>query len=73
MKNYMQKLLLKVAGNLSRVIAKIHAPWTRKLITEEDYEEMKKILKTGDAIITRTNGELSNPLVPWLLGSCWCL
>jgi uncharacterized protein YycO len=68
MKEYTQKLLLKIAGKLSQVVAKIHAPWTRKKITQIDYEEMMKILKVGDIITTKTNGELSNPLVPGFWG-----
>ncbi len=68
MKECMQKLLLNIAGSLSQIVAKIHAPWTRKKITEADYEEMQKVLKVGDIISALTNGEFSNPFVPGFWG-----
>jgi uncharacterized protein YycO len=68
MKDLLQKFLLQNAGKLSRAISKVHAPWTRKLVTEEDFLAMDKLLKIGDVISTKTNGELSNPFVPGFWG-----
>lgn len=75
MKDNIQKFLLNFTADTSKVIAKIHAPWTRKLLEEEDFDAMIKIikvgdqlLKIGDVITTKTNGELSNPFVPGFWG-----
>lgn len=60
--------MLNIASKLSRQVAKVHAPWTRKLIKESDEIEMDGILMLGDILLTKTNGELSNPFVPRFWG-----
>jgi len=48
---------------LSR-IGKVHMPFSRKKITSSHYREMTKLLRPGMGILTTTNGELANLLIP---------
>jgi len=68
MKSFIQRNLLKIASFFSRRVAKIYMPFSRKRIRPEDYIEMKKLLKAGDVISTKTRGEFSNIFVPGFFG-----
>lgn len=43
-------------------------PFSRKKIVQEDYVEMKKFIKVGDVISSKTRGEFSNMFVPGFFG-----
>lgn len=60
----LHRLLLKVVASFSKVAGKIHAPFTHKRMTSEDYRSMKALMKPGDILITSTRGELTTILIP---------
>lgn len=68
MKEFLQKLILKLASEISQVVSKIHMPFSRKLLIEEDEIRLEKVLRKGDIISTTTRGELSNPFIPGFWG-----
>lgn len=42
----------------------MHFPYTHKQITGDHYHMLKEKIRTGDVILTKTNGELSNIINP---------
>lgn len=65
MNKFIFSALYKFTSILSRLIAKIRAPWIKKAIEYADVDLIQKChLEMGDFIVTKTNGELSTLLIP---------
>lgn len=65
MRIYIQRQLIRFVAWISPLIGNIASPWTRKLITAEDYRSFKSLLlDEGTILITKTNGELGNLFIP---------
>ena len=60
----MRTLLLKILEPVIRFIGRVHAPFTHKLVTGDHYLELRKIIKPGGVLLSRTRGELTNVLIP---------
>lgn len=56
--------LLTTARPLTKLIGKIHAPYSHKLIRGKQYNDIKNYLKPGDVVLSRTRGELTNLFIP---------
>ena len=52
--------LFQMLTPIAKVVGKLHAPYSKCLITNNDYEYLKSTLKPYDIILTRSNGELTN-------------
>lgn len=50
----------KFFGLLAKIVAKIHAPFNHKKMTEQDCIEILEVIQDGDVLLTHTSGELSN-------------
>jgi len=50
----------KFFGMLSKIVSKIHMPFTHKAMTEALCLEAMAVLQDGDILLTHTRGELSN-------------
>lgn len=48
---------------MAKLIAKIHFPYTHKLMCESECLELIGVLQDGDVILTHTSGELSNAVL----------
>lgn len=64
MKRLFFKYLHKLTGVFSRLVGKMHSPWTKKKLTYETVAELEDLLEPGDVLLTRTNGELTTLIVP---------
>ena len=60
----MQKLLLKVVAKTAPIIGGIHMPYSRKLITGDDYYKACEVVKPGYIFATKTRGEFGNLMIP---------
>lgn len=63
-----QKILLNTANFLSQRISKVHAPFSRKKFTGQDFWAFKETIQIGDIISTKSGGELSNLFIPGFFG-----
>jgi len=66
--NFGHRGLLKLLAFTSKIVANIHMPYSRKLITGRDLLELRKLIRPGDVIITKTCGELGNVGIPGFYG-----
>jgi uncharacterized protein YycO len=64
MKKMWFHVLHYITGKISKLVARIHYPWTRKLTSYSTVIEMLDRLQKGDVILTRTRGELTTWLIP---------
>lgn len=64
MKDFLQKTLLKIVTFGARKIAKVKAPWTHKGVKAEHYHQLRKVIKPGMVLLSRTDGEFSNLFIP---------
>jgi len=53
-------MLKKILSKSSKVVSKVHLPYTRKRVTQLQIEKALSVLKPGDLILTHVDGELSN-------------
>ena len=60
--------LLKLVAWASKIVSEIHMPYSRKLITGRDLLELRKLIRPGDIILSKTRGELGNVGVPGFYG-----
>jgi hypothetical protein len=56
--------LLHILAPLTRLVGKIHSPWTRKLIKAKHLHELQRAVLPGHVILTMTRGELTNLIIP---------
>ena len=65
--------LLAAAVPLTKAIGHVHAPWTHKQVTGLHCQEALRILKPGDALHSRIEGELTNLFIPgfWSHGALY--
>jgi uncharacterized protein YycO len=49
---------------ITKYLGKMHAPFSHKLVTGRDYYNAREILKPGHVLLTRTEGEFSNLMIP---------
>lgn len=70
---FIRRLLLKLLHPLTQWIGKLHLPYTKKLITGKDFQEIEKILVPGMVFLTQTRGEISNLVNPgfWKHGAIY--
>jgi uncharacterized protein YycO len=68
-----RRFFLRVLAPLTRLIGKLHSPYSHKRITGDDCFAIEDMLKPGMAFITKTNGELSNIANPgfWKHGAIY--
>lgn len=59
-----RELLFSFLTPILKVTAIIHAPWTHKKVTGEDYFKIWPILKPGTIFVTKIRGDLTDILVP---------
>ena len=59
-----KRLLYKIIAFCTKFIGKIHIPFSRKKLGEDDVNEMVACMQPGDVILTRTNGEGSTAAIP---------
>ena len=59
-----RRVALDIVRPVSQCIGQIYAPFSHKLITGKDFRHVMKVLKPGDAIVTRTRGEMANLFIP---------
>lgn len=64
MKRAFFHLLHEITGIFSKLVGKIHSPWTHKKLTYKHVVHLEEIMEPGDILITRTNGELTTLVVP---------
>ena len=50
----------KLFAKISKLVSKIHMPFTHKKMTEDECLKIMSILQDGDVVLTHTSGELSN-------------
>lgn len=66
--NFLKKVYFHVISSLVGILAKctglIHAPWTHKRLSYDDVVCLKGLLRVGDIILTRTDGELTTLTIP---------
>lgn len=56
--------LLRVAIPLTKIIGKLHSPFSHKLIHAKEYRDFAAKAEVGSVFLTKTFGELSGPLIP---------
>lgn len=59
-----RRALLNVSLPITKIIGKIHAPFTHKRITGLHYYSLKSVLKPGVILLTYTRGEFTNLFIP---------
>ena len=64
MKNYLQRLLLKIVVNASQFIAKFNMPFINKRMSSRDYRDIQSQLQSGFIMLSSIHGELSNVFIP---------
>ena len=57
---HIRDFLFQMLTPIAKIVGKIHAPYSKCLITTKDYEAIKKLATPGNIILTRSNGELTN-------------
>lgn len=60
----LRRNLLNVMMPLTREIGELHAPYSHKLVSGRDYFQVRQMLATGQVLVSRTEGEASNLLIP---------
>lgn len=56
--------LLNMLSPLTERIGRIHAPFSVKAMSGQDYYTVRDIVRPGDILLSHTEGSLSNPLIP---------
>jgi uncharacterized protein YycO len=64
MKDFFQVLLLRTTTFMSKTIAKVYMPFTRKRLSSKNYRELKSLMMVGDVLVSRVDGELSSVFIP---------
>ncbi len=59
-----RKLLLQIALPLTKMLNKLHISPSYRRVKRADVEKARLMLIPGDIILTYTNGQLSNQLIP---------
>lgn len=65
-----RKFLLLRLVPITKWIGKTHLPYTKKLLHAAQYHYINEILKPGMILLTRTDGEASNLLIPGKYKHC---
>lgn len=60
----LRNTLIRLVSYISHVLGKISYPYLRKELDGEDYYEALKHIKEGMVLLTRSNGYLSNQIIP---------
>lgn len=60
----LRRMLLQIALPLTKILNKLHISPSARCIKRDDVEAAKTVLIPGDMIVTLTNGQLSNQLIP---------
>lgn len=61
---WFRRTFLKIALPVTRLVGKVHSPYSIKLIKASEYRQALEILKPGMVFLTHTFGELSSALIP---------
>jgi uncharacterized protein YycO len=56
--------LLKAITPISKIIGKIHAPFSERLLTGKDFYKIIELIKPGDILLSRTRYHLTNIFIP---------
>lgn len=56
--------LLSISVPLTKKLGKVHFPYTHKLIKGPDYYRLESVIQSGDVLLSRTRGELTNLFIP---------
>ena len=68
MLEFFQRHLLALASWFSKKLSKIYLPYSRKMVTGEDYYKLLDFLEPGLVLVAKSNGELSNIFIPEFWG-----
>lgn len=70
----LRRTILRTTYPLTRYLGDVHAPWSRRKLTSEDYHEVRTLLRSGDVILLTKKGEFSNLLIPgyWGHAAMYC-
>lgn len=60
----LMRFFVRLMVPVTRAVGMIHAPFSRKNVTGEDYYNAVQLLQPGMVILTRTYGELTTLLIP---------
>ena len=62
--NDLRSMILDMAYPILKKVGKVHMPYSRKLITGDDYYRLKERMISGHILVSFTRGELTNVLIP---------
>ena len=60
MKDFLTQHLFKFIESMVKLIGKVHMPWTKKILTDEQIRGVLNNSKQGDILVVRAGGHLSS-------------